>query len=217
MTTYQQLSEVDVIDRVIGGDIALFEVLIRRYNPYLYKIGRSYRFNHEDVEDLMQETFIHAFENLSKLENQDYFKTWITRIMLNECYRKTHKASSIREVLVESFLYEKIIPMFSGNNNTDTEKKVGSRELNSVIEKAIGQIPISYRLVFTLRTLNGLSVQETATVLGISETNVKARLNRAKVMLRRKIEQMYTPEDIFEFNLVYCDKIVSRVMKHITK
>jgi len=73
MTTYQQLSEIEVIDRVTDGDIALFEVLIRRYNPYLYKIGRSYGYNHQDVEDLMQDSFISAFENLSKLHNKMYF------------------------------------------------------------------------------------------------------------------------------------------------
>jgi len=73
MTTYQQLSEIEVIDRVTVGDIALFEVLIRRYNPYLYKIGRSFGYNHQDVEDLMQDSFISAFENLSKLHNKMYF------------------------------------------------------------------------------------------------------------------------------------------------
>jgi DNA-directed RNA polymerase specialized sigma24 family protein len=57
-TTFAQLSEAELIDRIKNGDLAVFEVLIRRYNPYLYKVGRSYRFNHQDVEDLMQETFL---------------------------------------------------------------------------------------------------------------------------------------------------------------
>jgi RNA polymerase sigma factor (sigma-70 family) len=113
MTTYQQLSEVELIDRIIDGDIALFEVLIRRYNPYMYKIGRSYGYNHQDVEDLMQDTFINAFEDLGKLHNKMYFKTWLVRIMLNECYRKSHKASSRNEVVYDTFLLENSTPMFS--------------------------------------------------------------------------------------------------------
>ncbi|MCW3107350.1 MAG: hypothetical protein JWQ09_1856 [Segetibacter sp.] len=217
MTTYQQLPEIELIERVINGDLAVFEVLIRRYNSYLYKIGRSYGYNHQDVEDLMQETFIHAYENLDKLENRSYFKTWLIRIMLNECYRKSHKASSRKEVVADAFLYEKSIPMFSDNSNSDTEKNVGNRELNRVIENAIKQIPIDYRLVFSLRELNGMSVVETAKALHITETNVKVRLNRAKAMLRKEVEKMYTPEEIFQFNLIYCNKIVAKVMERIMK
>ena len=211
-TRVPQLSEIELIDRVNNGDIALFEVLIRRYNPYLYKIGRSYKFNHQDVEDLMQETFIKAYENLAKLENAVYFKTWLVRIMLNECYRKSHKPSLQNEITTDTFLSEKIIPMFSNGNNSDTEKTVASREMNSAIENAIKHIPVDYGVVFSLRELNGMSVQETAKVLNITETNVKVRLNRAKAMLRKELEKMYSPEDIFHFNLIYCDRIVEKVM-----
>jgi len=213
---YQQLTEVELIDRIIEGDLALFEVLIRRYNPYIYKVGRSYGYCHQDVEDLMQETFIHAYENLNKLNNKQYFKTWLIRIMLNECYRKNHKASSQKEVATDAFLFEKSIPMFSGNND-DTERKVSNKELNGVIENAIEHIPMDYRLVFSLRELNGLSVQETANALNLTETNVKVRFNRAKAMLRKEVEKMYSSEDIFQFNLIYCDKIVEKVMDVIMK
>lgn len=217
MIAYQRLSEVELIDKIIDGNLVLFEILIRRYNPYLYKVGRSYGYVHQDVEDLMQETFIHAYENLSKLNNKKYFKTWLIRIMLNECYRKNHKASSQKEIATDSFSFEKSIPMFSGNIHDDPEKKASSRELNGIIENAMEHIPVGYRLVFSMRELNELSVQETAKVLNISETNVKVRLNRAKTMLRKEVEKMYAPEDIFQFNLIYCDKIVERVMCAISK
>jgi RNA polymerase sigma factor (sigma-70 family) len=215
MTTYQQLSEVELIDRIIDGDIALFEVLIRRYNPYMYKIGRSYGYNHQDVEDLMQDTFINAFEDLGKLHNKMYFKTWLVRIMLNECYRKSHKASSRNEVVYDTFLLENSTPMFSNDNSSDTERNVGNRELNRVIENAIENIAMDYRIVFTLRELSGMSVMESAKALNITEANVKVRLNRAKAMLRKEVEKMYSSEDVFQFNLIYCDKIVDGVMKQI--
>lgn len=215
MNTFQQLSEVEIIDRILAGDLALFEVLIRRYNPYLYKVGRSYGYCHQDVEDLMQETFIHAFQNLGKLENKVYFKTWLIRIMLNECYRKKQKASSMKEVVIDSFLNEKSIPMFSNSDSGDTERNIGNRELNRIIENAVTQIPIDYRMVFSLRELNGLSVMDTAKTLNITETNVKVRLNRAKAMLRKEVEKMYSTDEIFQFNLIYCDKIVAKVVERI--
>jgi RNA polymerase sigma-70 factor (ECF subfamily) len=215
MTTYQPLSEPELIDRIIHGDVAVFEVLIRRYNPYLYKIGRSYNFIHQDVEDLMQEAFTNAYLNLGKLQNRDYFKTWLVRIMLNECYRKKHKLISKYEVMGDTFLYANSSVMFPDNIH-DTGKKVGNKELNNVIENAIRHIPVNYRMVFCLREINGMSVLETATVLDITETNVKVRLNRAKAMLRKEVEKMYTPEEIFEFNLVYCDAIVTKVMERIS-
>ena len=90
-----------------------------------------------------------------------------------------------------------------------------NRELNFIIEDALKQLPEEYRLVFSLREINQLSVKETAEVLDISEANVKVRLNRAKMMLRKEIELAYQPEDIFEFNLVYCDAMVDRVMTKI--
>ena len=86
----QQYSDLEVIREILSGNSALFEILIRRYNPVLYKTGRGYGFNHQDTEDLMQETFISSFQSLSKFENRSSFKTWIIRIMLNQCYHKSH-------------------------------------------------------------------------------------------------------------------------------
>ena len=88
-------------------------------------------------------------------------------------------------------------------------------ELSSVIEKALLRIPEDYRIVFTLREVNGLNVSETSEILEISEANVKVRLSRAKTYLRIEIEKSYNKEEIFEFNLIYCDAMVNRVMKEI--
>ena len=215
ITTYNQLPEFEIIARINDGDIALFEILIRRYNPYLYKIGRSYGFNHHDVEDLMQEAFIKSYQNLNKLENAAYFKTWLVRIMLNECYRKRQKSLVRKEIAVDTFSNENTLNMFPNNSSNDTEKKVVGREMNTVIETAIKHIPLDYGLVFTLRELNGMSVAETANSLNITEANVTVRLNRAKTMLKKQVEKMYSAEDVFQFNLIYCDKIVEKVMSVI--
>ncbi len=209
----EQYSDIEVIQKILNGEIALFEILIRRNNSFLYKTGRSYNYNHEDTQDLMQDTFIDAYANLSKFEGRSSFKTWIIKIMLSNCFRKRQKFSFKNEVANE--ISDKSIPMFSNQQHTDTNKTVLNRELSFVIENALTQVPLDYSMVFSLREINGLNIMETADALSISEANVKVRLNRAKTMLKKEIEKSYTAEDIFEFNLVYCDSIVERVMIQI--
>jgi RNA polymerase sigma factor (sigma-70 family) len=213
---FETFSDVEIIGKILSGEKVLFEILIRRNNPFLYKTGRSYGYDHEDTQDLMQETFISAYLSLSKFENRSTFKTWIIKIMLNNCFQKKQKFMFKNEVASRNLINEKSIPMYSNHHNTDTSKVVVRRELNHVIENSLEQIPAEYRMVFSLREISGLNVAETAHVLDISESNVKVRLNRAKAMLRKEIEKTYTAEEIFEFNLVYCDRMVGRVMDKIS-
>lgn len=211
--SFETYSDQEIIQHILNGEVALFEILIRRNNASLYKTGRSYNYNHEDTQDLMQETLISVYTNLSKFGNRSSFKTWLIKIMLNNCFQRRQKFSFKNEIAKE--INEKSIPMFSDQQHTDTNKSVTSRELSHVIEQALQQVPIDYRMVFSLREINGLNVLETAEALNISESNVKVRLNRAKTMLRKEIEKSYSTEDIFEFNLKYCDAMVNRVMSNI--
>jgi RNA polymerase sigma-70 factor (ECF subfamily) len=105
--------------------------------------------------------------------------------------------------------------MFLGHNHSDNGKAVLNKELNKVIESCLLKLPEDYRNTFMLRELTGLSISETAELMHTNTASVKVRLNRAKALLRKEIEKTYTPEDIFEFNLVYCDRIVEAVMKKI--
>ena len=105
--------------------------------------------------------------------------------------------------------------MFLTTNNSNPGRSVVNKELKNVIEAALKNLPEDYRMTFTLRELTGLSVSDTAELLHITASNVKVRLNRAKVMLRKEIEKVYSPEDIYEFNLIYYDRIVNEVMKKI--
>ncbi len=133
MNSFDQFTDLEVIQKIVAGEVELFEIIIRRYNPFLYKVGRSYNYNHEDTEDLMQETYIDTYTNLVKFENRSSFKTWIIKIMLNKCYKKQQKWSSKKVITAE--INEKSTPMFSNNQHTDTNKTVMNRELNFVIEK----------------------------------------------------------------------------------
>ena len=191
---FEKYSDLKIIQRINNGDITLFEILIRRYGPYLYKIGRLYNHNHENTEDLMQDTYVNAYIHLKKFENRSSFKTWLTRIMLNQCYQKRHKLSFKNEIINDDTQNEKSGVLF--HHSTNNEKIAINKELARVLENAIHEIPEDYRMVFSLREINGLSVAETAEALNITENNVKVRLNRAKVMLQREIKKMYLTEDI---------------------
>jgi RNA polymerase sigma-70 factor (ECF subfamily) len=135
--------------------------------------------------------------------------------MLNNCFRKQQKFSFKNETVSE--IQDKSMPIFSGNNHSDTNKVIINKELGIVVEDALQRIPRDYRMVFSLREISGLNVEETAEALSISRANVKVRLNRAKAMLRKEVEKSYTAEEIFEFNLVHCDTMVNNVMTKLKK
>lgn len=214
MLSYPELAEAEIIERIVEGDKSLYEIIVRRFNPFLYKIGRSYNYSHEDTQDLMQDTFIDAYKNLAHFKGGSTFKIWITRIMMNNCFHKKEKANFKNEVIQD--IPDNSKPMFQHSNN-DTYKIVESHEMRHIIEDALEKIPEDYRLVFLLREINELSVSETASLLDISEANVKVRLNRSKAMLRSTIEKSYTASELFEFNAKYCDAMTDRVMNIINK
>lgn len=204
-----------IIERILAGDLALFEVLIRRYNPVLYKIARSYGFNHQDAEDLMQDVHVTAYTELAKFEKRASYKTWISRIMVNRCLYKLKYGYFKNEGPGQQTLDPNIQPMYSKRKDNPTEELVASRELSAVLEKSLQNIPLMYRMVFVLRAVEEFSVAETADLLGITPVNVKVRMNRAKALLQTQMEQFYSQAELYSFNLVYCDALVQRVFDKI--
>ncbi|HMU70816.1 MAG TPA: sigma-70 family RNA polymerase sigma factor [Chitinophagales bacterium] len=208
------MNEKEIISRILNGEKSLYEIIVRRYNPFLYKLGRAYNYNHDDTQDLMQDTYIDAYKNLGQYKGIANFKTWLFRIMLNNCFRKKEKLSYKNEVMQD--INDNSKPLFSHSGH-DTERIVHNKELGEIIEKALSEIPFDYRMAFSLREINGLNVAETAELLDISEANVKVRVNRAKNMLREIIEKNYIGEELFAFNLIYCDAMVNNVMNIVNE
>ena len=204
------LSDENVIQKILEGDTAVFEILIRRYNTVIYRIGRMYGFNHHDTEDLMQDTHVSAYMQLASFENRASYKTWISRIMINKCIYKL-KYGYFKNEIPNDQVYE------SNSATIQTEQTMLNRELSSVLEKSLESIPVIYRSVFVLREVQGFSIAETAELLGITPVNVKVRLNRAKSLLQKQLEQFYSANEIYSFNLIYCDNIVHRVFDEINK
>jgi RNA polymerase sigma factor (sigma-70 family) len=207
------LEDEAIIPKILDGEVALFEVLIRRYNPLLYKIARNYGLNHEDAEDTMQETYVAAYTQLKNFRHEASFKTWISRIQVHKCYHKLNYGAAKYESQSGELMTENASPVHP--TGQDTEKTVANKELGRILERSLQHLPLPYRTVFLLREIEGFSVAETAELLDISPVNVKVRANRARAMLQKELEQFYSSAELYEFHLDYCDKMVKRVFEII--
>lgn len=199
------MDDTELIKQILAGEKQLFEVIIRRYNQRLFRIGISILNNDSEAEEAMQAAYINAYEHLAQFEFRSAFGTWLTRIMLNQCYKARRDQSRAITLPADS---ENLI------NMKTPENVMASKELSRVLENAISGLPEKYRLVFVLRELEDLSVRETAEIAGIEESNVKVRLNRAKTMLRDNLTD-YMRDSIYPFHLTRCDRIVNNVMEKI--
>ncbi|HEX6915622.1 MAG TPA: sigma-70 family RNA polymerase sigma factor [Chitinophagaceae bacterium] len=207
----------EVIEKIVAGEAAFFEILIRRYNSVLYKIARGYGFNHQDAQDLMQETHIAAYQNLKQFAWKASYKTWISKIMMHKCLYKINHGYQKNEQPSDDRITETGKPLMSHGVMPDPEQASVNKEFTGVLEAALQKLPLIYRTAFVLREIEGFNVQETAEILNITQVNVKVRLNRAKTLLQKELEQYYHAGNLFEFNLVYCDGIVHSVYEQIAR
>jgi RNA polymerase sigma-70 factor (ECF subfamily) len=214
-------SDSELIDRILQGEKNLYEKIMRKYNQRLFRIGRAIIRDEDDIEDVLQETYVKAYENLGRFANRSAFSTWLTRICINEAISKKNKGK--RTVSMYILNEENTINKGYINHNnmiSDTrnpEEETINNELKNSLEKVIDSLPEKYRLVYVMREIEGLNILETADCLAISESNVKVRLNRAKEMLRDNLTNIYKESDMFQFLGTRCDRIVNRVMNRIEK
>ena len=163
--TLREILESELVERIAKGEKDLFEIIIRRYNQRLYRIGMSILNDDQEAEDAMQTAYISAYENLSKFEGRSTFGTWLTRIMLNQCYSQLRKK---RNPALDVDLLDGITSMKTPVNI------LMNKELNQALEDAVSLLPEKYRLVFVLREIEGLSVHETADSLNLEDSNVRS-------------------------------------------
>ncbi len=199
------LSDDEIIAKILEGEKRQYEILIRKYNQRLYRIGMSILADEAETEDAMQTSYINAYEHLADFEHRASFGTWLTRIMLNQCLEQKRKKKIVFTSLEQS---DNVM-----NTKTPASELV-NKELSSILEQAINQLPEKYRLVFVLREMETMSVRETSEALNIEEPNVKVRLNRAKAMLRENLNS-YMKDRVYSFHLVKCDRIVKKVFDHL--
>ena len=211
---WNALSDEDIVSQVLGGQTALFEVLMRRHNERVYRAARSVVRNEDDAEDVMQQAYVNAYAHLAQFGGKAKFSTWLVRIAINEALaraRRQGRYESLDEELlnVETFMMKR--------PPGDPERQAFSGEIRGLLEWAIDGLPDGAREVFVLREVEGLTTAETAAVLDVSEDVVKTRLSRARAALRRVLEERIgesTPE-AFRFYRPRCDRVVERVMSII--
>ncbi len=211
MTEVRNIEDAKLIDEILAGNKAKYEVVMRKLNQRLYRVGKAILWREEDVEDAMQEAYIKAYQQLPHFEGRSALSTWMTRIMINECLMR--KRQSQQKGQSTEYSEEKINQIAVDMINP--EKKVVNNELKALLENAISMLPEKYRLVFVMREVENMSVSETTQALDITETNVKARLSRAKEMLRNSLMTQYPANELLDFNLVRCDRIVKNVLARI--
>ena len=212
--TNDELSDEEVVQRVIQGEPAHFEILMRRYNRRLFRVTRSIVTNDLEAEDIIQDAYVRAYEHLHQFEGRAKFSTWLTKIAIYEAYAR-----------VRRFDYQKVdsISVLEGQGmdvkakGRDPEQQIYDGELKLVLEKAFDALPNDYRSVFMLREIEGLSTAETAECLEISEENVKTRLHRARAQLQRELYSLVgaNANVAFQFLGARCDRIVERVLDRI--
>jgi RNA polymerase sigma factor (sigma-70 family) len=210
----KQMSDKEIINLVLKGEKVLYEKIMRKYNRRLFRIALSITGNENSIEDIMQMAYIKAYENLQKFKGTASFATWLTRILINEAlaYLKRSNKEICLTAEEEEFIINQNI---ESSDISSPEEKVMNHELKDMLERAISELPENYRAVYMMREIEGMSTLETAECLEISETNVKARLSRARDMLRDKLLKIYQPAELFEFNLVRCARIAANVMSKI--
>jgi RNA polymerase sigma-70 factor (ECF subfamily) len=208
-------SDDEIVQQVLAGNTAVFELLMRRYNERLYRAARAITRDEREAEDVMQQAYVNAFSNLRQFKGHAQFATWLTRIAINEALARVRRRGRYQALdddrpNVETFV--------SWNSSPDPERQAFTGELRELLEWAIDTLPDGAREVFVLRDVEGMSTAETAASLGVSEDVVKTRLSRARAALRRALLQRAgaSASDAFHFYRPRCDRIVEQVLARIT-
>jgi|ERR1035437_1497195 RNA polymerase sigma-70 factor (ECF subfamily) len=203
------LTDEEIIGQVLEGNKNMFGQLIKRYNQRLYRIIRAYGINDSDCDDIMQVSYIKAYKNLDTFQYKSKFSTWLIRILINEClaYLRKRKIQEGTLSLVNNFE--------EGRYSNSSESDFIKEEIKMILEKAIEEIPEKYRVVFMMKEIEELSGRETADILGLSETNVRVLLFRAKEMLKIDLKNKLGEKEVFQFGNERCEKLAERVLATI--
>ena len=195
--------ESALVAKAREGDVSAFNELVNSYSRKIFRLAKHITQNDEDAEDVLQETFLKAFEHLPDFQGQSKFYTWIVRIAVNESLMKLRKRKSDRSVPLDE-------PVDTGEDTVvreiavweeNPEQKYSREELGQILDEAVEGLRPAFRTVFVLRDIEELSTEETAEALGISVPAVKSRLLRARLQLREKLTRFFKRkgDDVFAY------------------
>ena len=186
--------DLDLVHAAKNGDVAAFEQLVKRYDRRLLRIAHSVTHNREDFQDPVQEAFLKAYQNLAAFREDSKFSTWLIRITVNQSLMKLRKQRSTREAsLDDDFQAEgDILPKEVTDWAPNPEQLYWASELRDILIKCLEELSPILRMVFVLRDIEGLTIDQTVEVLNVSETAVKARLWRARLPLREGLTKYFS-------------------------
>lgn len=192
-----ELTDAELVRRAKAGALDAFEELVGRHERQIYTLALRILQNPHDAEDVTQQAFISALENLAGFREESRFATWLYRIATHAALKIIRKRKGLDTVSLEEATepredYDGIAhPEFITDWRQSPEELIHRNETQRLLEEALAQLDEKHRLVFLLRDVEGLSVRETAEALGLSEANVKVRLLRARLQLREQLTQVF--------------------------
>jgi RNA polymerase sigma factor (sigma-70 family) len=189
---------------------------MRLHNRRLYRIARATLGNHAEAQDAMQEAYLAAYRAIGQFRGDAALATWLSRLVLNECMGRLRRTARRQNV----------IPLVSSNSEINTvanddselpDRILGREEMRALLERKLDDVPRSFRVVFILRSVEELSVEETAQCLGIPEATVRSRHFRAKSLLRESLAQEIdlAERDLFEFGGTNCAGVIASVLARL--
>jgi len=180
--------EMALLQASKSGDAA-FEELVKRYDRKLLRVAEQVTQNHEDAEDVVQETFLKVFQKLDQFEGRSTLWTWLFRIGVNESRMKLRKRRSLSElpILDDSLLEIGFSSIDIPDSALNPEEACQVSELREILLKTLRTLAPRLRVVFFLRDVEGLTSDQTAAALDLHQSAVKARLRRARLQLRERL------------------------------
>jgi RNA polymerase sigma-70 factor, ECF subfamily len=204
-------SDEAIVARVVAGDTAAFELLMRRHNQRVYRAIRSVLSDADETEDVMQQAYVAAFTHIADFSGRARFSTWLVRIAVHEAFARLRKAKRVTALDEGDGEEGAMAP------TRNPEEAASDVELRALLEDAVDALPVDFRTVFVMRTVEELSSSDTAEALGIPEETVRTRLHRARGLLRadlaKKLER--AAPNVYEFHLSRCDRVVAAVLARI--
>ncbi len=170
---------MEVVQRVLAGETAAFEILVRQYQQEIYRLAYRMTRNAEDAKDLAQEAFVQAYRSLGTFRGQSRFSTWVYRIAVNLCLNHLKSASRQDPAEVNGRL---------ADQREDSLTALLTDERDRALAQAIEGLPPQQKATLTLRVQQGLSHREIAQVLDCSEGTAKANYFHAVRALQRKLQ-----------------------------
>jgi RNA polymerase sigma-70 factor (ECF subfamily) len=216
LTAQSELRDEEVVSRVLAGETALYEILMRRYNQRLYRVSRVILRDDGEAEDVMQDAYVRAYEHLNQFAGKAAFSTWLTRIAIHEALARKRRRGRIEELDALTTANGDSMPILKSSAPTP-EAGAAQAETRQLLEEAIDRLPENYRTVVMLREVEEMSVAETAESLGVTDAVVKTRLHRAHAMLRKDLYSRASGNatNLYQFHAVRCDRVVKAVFARI--